>query len=138
MAAVLASIGKPAELNIESYRNDSVDAFEIHIIEKATKLDWDLSIYDVITLQIKNGREENSAILEFSMANSTILWSVNASGVETGDGTDGKITLMMTDVNMEVLGEGGFVYDIEFKDTANNRRNTLVRGTWSVDPDTTR
>jgi hypothetical protein len=139
MAAIVkASIGDPAILNISSYRNDSIDDFEITIINAETNQVMDLSVYDAIVLQIKNDTEDTTAIIEFSKAAGSILWSVDAGGIETGDGSDGKITLRKTMVDMEVLGADKFVYDAQFLITASSKRNTLVKGTWDTTADVTR
>jgi hypothetical protein len=138
MAAVKASIGSPAELNLSHYRNDSIDDFEIHITNKADDTDFDLSSYDEILMQIKNDAEETTSIIVFSKADGSILWSVDAGGLETGDGTDGKIVLRKNMTLMEVLGAGDFVYDIQFIRSLQSKRNTLVFGTFKVTADRTR
>jgi len=138
MAAVKASIGSPAELNLSHYRNDSIDDFEITILKKSDNTAFDLSVYDEVVMQIKNDSEETSAIIEFSKAAGSILWSVDGSGVETGDGTDGKIVLRKSMTAMETLGSGSFVYDIQFVNSTSQKRNTLVRGTFENSADVTR
>ena len=138
MAAVRASIGEPAELDISSWRNDSIDDFEITIIDKTTKVVIDLSVYDEILMQIKNDPEETTSLLTFSKATTTILWSVDSGGTETGDGTDGKIVLRQNATAMEVLGDGDFVYDIQFTLASQGKRNTLVFGKFKVTADRTR
>jgi len=138
MAAVKASIGSPAELNLTHYRNDSIDDFEITILNKSDGTPFDLSPYDAVVMQIKNDSEETTAIIEFSRAATSILWSVDSGGNETGDGTDGKIVLRKNMTLMEALGEGDFVYDIQFVITASSKRNTLVFGTFKNTADVTR
>jgi hypothetical protein len=135
---VKASIGDPAILNISSYRNDSIDDFEITIYDVETDLAMDLSVYDAIVLQIKNDAEDSSAQLEFTKVDGSILWSVDAGGIEVGDGSDGKITLRKNMTLMEALGANKFVWDVQFLITASNKRNTLVKGTWDNTADVTR
>ena len=135
---VKASIGDPAILDIISYRNDSIDDFEITIIDKVLKTVIDLSVYDAIVLQIKLSSEDTASVIEFSKAAASILWSVDAAGVETGDGSDGKIVLRKSMVDMESLPANKYVWDVQFLVTAANKRNTLVKGTWVTDPDVTR
>ena len=138
MAAVKASIGEPAELNISSWRNDSIDDFEITITDKVTGVVIDLSIYNEVLMQIKNDPEETTSLLIFSRVLGSILWSVDAGGAETGDGSDGKIVLRQDATAMEVLGDDKFVYDIQFTASAQDRRNTLVFGEFIVTADRTR
>lgn len=141
MAAVKASIGEPAELNLTHWRNDSIDDFEIEITHKSGPLKGqvvDLSIYDEVLMQIKRDTESTSSEIEFSRAASSILWSVDAGGIETGDGSDGIIVLRANMTAMEALGDGEFVYDIQFTNTTDSKRNTFVFGTIVVKKDRSR
>jgi len=135
---VKASIGDPAVLNITSYKNDSIDDFSMTILDRDDGSITDLSVYDVIMLQIKNDTESTTSLLEFSKADGSILWSVDAAGIETGDGTDGKITLRKVRNDVRSFLPGKYVWDVQFISTSKNRRNTLVRGQWNNDPDITR
>ena len=138
MAAVSASISKPAELNITSYRNDSIDDFEVTILDKDTGTPIDLSIYDDVVLQVKNDAESPTPVIEFTKLSGSILWSVDESGSQTGNGSDGKIVLRKTMTEAQLIGAGKYVYDIEFINTTQAKRNTLVYGNWTVTADRTR
>ncbi len=134
---VKASIGSPALLDITSYRNDSIDDFQITITDKSTGLPVDLSVYDVIEIQIKDSSDSDTAIFEFSKLDGSILWKTTG-GVETGDGSDGVITLRKTMTEMESLPARKYVWDVQFEITASSKRNTLVKGLWVNEADITR
>ena len=141
MAAVKASIGEPANLDISTYRNDSIDDFELEITHASGPLIdqlVDLSIYDAIVLQIKYDTESTTSLIEFSKASGSILWSVDAGGIETGNGLDGKIVLRKTMTEMESLPADKFVWDVQFLVTVSEQRNTLVYGKWTNKADSTR
>lgn len=141
MAAVKASVGAPGELDITTYRNDSIDDFELSITHASGSLKGqavDLSIYDEIVGQIKYDKESPTNLIEFSKDQGSILWSVDANGIETGDGTDGKIVLRKTMIDMESLPADKFVWDVQFIVTSLDKRNTLVYGKWTNEADVTR
>jgi hypothetical protein len=134
MATVKVQHGIPAELDILVYANDSIDGIVITISDKKTGDPIDLSGFDTMVAQLKLNWADTETQFLFTDTPSDPNVEGDISFVT--DGTDGEIILEASYTAMENLGQGEYVYDIQFQDSS--RRRTYVRGKFSVSQDITR
>ena len=111
-------------LNWEIRRNDSIDTYITMLINGSP---YDFTNYDVATMQVKTDTETDTIIFTASIANSKLTLGT----------TDGIITFDFSSEDMN-LEPNTYIYDLEIYSTALDRRETILKGKFIVNPDVTR
>lgn len=111
-------------LNWEIRRNDSIDTYITMLINGTP---YDFTNYDVATMQVKTDTETDTVIFTASIANSKLTLGT----------TDGKITFDFSDDDMDIE-PNAYIYDLEIYSTSLDRRETILKGNFIVNPDITR
>lgn len=111
-------------LNWEIRRNDSIDTY---ITMLKNGIPYDFTDYDVATMQVKTDTETETVIFTASIANSKLSLGT----------TDGIITFDFSDDDMNIE-PNTYIYDLEIYSTSLDRRETILKGNFIVNPDITR
>ena len=118
------STDRAINLVIKTKKNDTF-SLTITVLENGTA--FDLTNYDVATMQVKARKDSSTVVLLLSIADSRLALG----------GTEGTITFLVAKEDMDIT-DGTYVYDLEITNTGTGVRETIIEGKFIISADVTR